>query len=172
MNAQFKPAHPPSPTHRPMSVTDLDAVMAVETVAYSFPWTRGNFIDSLAAGHRCDLRLGDAGEVIGYSVAMTALDELHLLNITVNPVLQGQGHAMALMDRLIAHGRHQGQRTLWLEVRPGNTRARRLYRHCGMREVGLRRDYYPAGLGRREDAIVMSLALPDTGPSQTSHGLD
>lgn len=172
MNALPRPVAAPPPTHRPMAVADLDAVMAVETVAYSFPWTRANFIDSLAAGQRCELRLGAEGEVIGYTVTLTALDELHLLNITVNPALQGQGHALALMDRLIAHGSRHGQRTLWLEVRPGNARARRLYERCGLREVGLRRGYYPAGLGRREDAIVMSMALPEPGPEPAPHGLD
>ena len=170
MNAQLSPAQPPSPSHRPMVLADLDAVMAVEAVAYAFPWTRANFIDSVAAGHRCELRLDAEGEVIGYTVTLTALDELHLLNITVCPDLQGQGHALALMDRLIAHGSRHGQRTLWLEVRPGNARARRLYQRCGLREVGLRRGYYPAGLGRREDAIVMSMALPEAGPA--AHGLD
>jgi ribosomal-protein-alanine N-acetyltransferase len=48
---------------------------------------------------------------------------------------------------------------LWLEVRAGNQRARALYRQRGYAEVGLRRGYYPAAQGLREDAVVMSLAV-------------
>jgi ribosomal-protein-alanine N-acetyltransferase len=157
----------PALSHRAMTVADLDAVLAVEAVAYGFPWTRGNFIDSLAAGYRCELRTTDQGDLVGYSVTMTSTDELHLLNITVSPELQGRGHAAALMHRLLEAARAQGLKSLWLEVRPSNAPARRLYERFGLREVGLRRGYYPAGMGRREDAIVMNrlLVMPH-------HGLD
>jgi ribosomal-protein-alanine N-acetyltransferase len=50
-------------------------------------------------------------------------------------------------------------RLLWLEVRASNERARRLYARRGFAEVGLRRGYYPAAQGRREDAVVMSLEV-------------
>ena len=150
---------PARPAQRAMTVADLDAVLAIETCAYSFPWTRGNFIDSLAAGHWTALRFDEAGALVAYAVAMPALDEMHLLNLTVAPPSEGQGHAQALLDRLEAHARAEGHHSLWLEVRPSNERARRLYAWRGFREVGLRRAYYPAPLGRREDAIVMSLTL-------------
>ena len=47
-------APPPAaqpPSLRVMTVDQLDAVLAIEVQAYAFPWTRGNFIDSLAAGY-------------------------------------------------------------------------------------------------------------------------
>jgi [ribosomal protein S18]-alanine N-acetyltransferase len=163
VNALLQSVPEAEPAHRPMSMSDLDAVLAVECVAYSFPWTRGNFIDSLAAGYRCELRTAEDGRVVAYTVAMPVVDEMHLLNITVAPDLQGQGHATAMMQRLIDHGRQHGMRSLWLEVRPSNQPARRLYTRCGLREVGLRRAYYPAGGGQREDAIVMSRTI-DLGP--------
>lgn len=152
--------------HRPMAVADLDAVLAIEQASYAFPWTRGNFIDSLAAGYRCELRQDADGGLAGYAVAMVAVDEVHLLNITVAPPLQGRGHARALLASLLDHAHAQGLHSLWLEVRPSNARARSLYARLGLREVGLRRGYYPAPLGQREDAIVMSLPLG--GP----HALD
>lgn len=168
MNAVLKPGPSPAPVHRPMGVADLDAVLAIETVSYSFPWTRGNFIDSLAAGYRCELRLADDGRILAYAVAMPGFEEMHLLNITVSPECQGRGHAHALLDRLVDHCRSEGMGSLWLEVRPSNERARALYTRWGFQEVGLRRAYYPAPAGRREDAIVMSLLIPEGLP----HGLD
>lgn len=159
MNALLRPA----PEHRPLTVQDLDAVLLIEQASYDFPWTRGNFIDSLAAGYRCELRVGDDGVPAGYTIAMTAVDEIHLLNLTVAPALQGRGHARALLAALVADAQAQAVHTLWLEVRPSNARARALYAQLGWREVGLRRGYYPAPLGSREDAIVMSLTLGTDG---------
>lgn len=146
-----------------MTVRDLDAVVAVETRAYSWPWSRGNFVDTLAAGHIAEvLEDRDAG-LLGYFVAMTGVDELHLLNLTVAPEWQGRGHGTALLDAVAGHGRDRGLAALWLEVRQSNHRARALYARRGFAEVGVRRDYYPAA-GRREDAVVMRLALAGEGP--------
>ncbi|MDP9045215.1 MAG: ribosomal protein S18-alanine N-acetyltransferase [Pseudomonadota bacterium] len=156
----------------PMSVEHLDAVMAVETAAYAFPWTRGNFIDSLAAGYPARVLEHPQGELLGYFVAMGGVDEMHLLNITVAPAVQGRGHARVLFDELIALCRSDRARELWLEVRASNAHARALYTHLGLREVGRRKGYYPAPLGRREDAIVMSLKLAPNPPSEGPRGVE
>lgn len=144
-------------TRRPMTVRDLDAVLAIETGTYGFPWSRGNFVDSLAAGHVAELLL-EAGAVIGYIVAMHGVDEMHLLNITITPAWQGQGHGSVLLAALADKARERGLARVLLEVRAGNTRARALYARHGYVEIGLRRGYYPAVQGR-EDAVVMRLDL-------------
>ncbi len=143
---------------RPMTVADVPAVVAVEVRAYGFPWSRGNFIDSLAAGYLAEVLCDDEDGIVGYSVAMGGVDELHLLNITVAPDHQGQGLGSLLLDALARQGRALALATLWLEVRESNDSARRLYRRRGFAEVGRRRHYYPA-VGQREDAIVMRLPL-------------
>lgn len=143
---------------RPMQLADLDAVLAIEGVAYEFPWTRGNFIDSLHAGYTCWVLFDVHHRLIAYAVSMAGVEELHLLNLTVAPAEQGQGHARWLLDALVAHCRREAALMLWLEVRTANARARRLYERFGFREIGIRRGYYPAAQGRREDAVVMSLA--------------
>ena len=146
---------------RPMQVADVDRVLAVEVQAYGFPWSRGNFIDSLAAGHWAEVMEDGDGGLIGYWLAMPAVDEVHLLNLTVAPAHQGQGHARTLLDRLEARAREGGLASLWLEVRLSNERAQRLYTRRGFVQQGLRRGYYPAAASRREDAVVMSLALQE-----------
>lgn len=145
---------------RAMSTRDLDLVLATEVRAFSFPWTRGNFIDSLAAGYLAELLLDERGELVGYFVAMVGVGELHLLNLTVSPPWQRQGHACRLLDVLEQRCRDHQLQSLWLEVRASNERALQLYRRRGFAEVGLRPNYYPAAHGAREDAIVMSLNLP------------
>lgn len=169
MSALPREAAQGAPLRRvPMTVARLDDVVALEQEAYAFPWSRGNFVDSLAAGYRAELLLDAAGGVVGYCVAMPGVDEMHLLNVTVRPALQGRGHGRALLDSLVAASRARGARQVWLEVRESNVRARQLYERYGFVRAGVRRGYYPAPLGRREDAIVMSLALD----GEPAHGVD
>jgi ribosomal-protein-alanine N-acetyltransferase len=167
MSQAQAPSHPtPTPTAAtptlvPMTVPDLDRVMAIEASAYSFPWTRGNFIDAMAAGYVMELLLRpDDGALIGYYAAMPGVDELHLLNLTVAPAFQRRGHARRLLAALQAQARALRLSSLWLEVRVSNERALALYTQWGFVQNGLRRGYYPAAGGRREDAAVMMLQVP------------
>ena len=149
----------PGPQLRAIEYGDLEAVLAVERAAYRFPWTRGNFVDSLAAGYLAEMLVDDRVGLVGYYVAMAGVGEMHLLNLTVTPAQQRRGHSRTLLDALVGRCRDQGLATLWLEVRASNVRARHVYARRGFAEVGLRRGYYPAGKAQREDAIVMSLPL-------------
>ena len=164
MNALLRP----SASLRAMADDDLDGVLAVEASAYGSPWTRGNFIDSLSAGYLAQVLCDEGGTLIGYLVAMAGVGEMHLLNITVAPAWQGQGHGQAMLDGLERHCRARQLCKLWLEVRASNHKARALYRRRGFAEVGLRRNYYPAVAGQREDATVMSAAVA----AGASHALD
>lgn len=162
-----------------MMSSHLEAVMAVEMQAYSFPWSRGNFIDALAAGYHAELLWGERPQhspcLLGYFVAMPGVDELHLLNITVAPAWQGRGLAHRLMDQVAAHGLQHHLPTLWLEVREHNARALAFYARRGFVPVGRRRGYYPAGHGLREDALVMRLDLTPPAfsyPLEPPHALD
>jgi ribosomal-protein-alanine N-acetyltransferase len=142
----------------PLTEQRLDEVVAVESRAYDHPWTRGNFSDSIRSGYEAQALV--AGEtLLGYFVAMKGVDEVHLLNITVAPEYQSQGWGRLMLDAVALWARGQGAQWLWLEVRVTNERAQRLYERYGMRRVGERKGYYPAGPAAREDAIVMSLRI-------------
>ena len=141
----------------PMTEARLDEVLAIERRAYSHPWTRGNFADSLRSGYEAQL-LSAGDVVLGYFIAMRGVDEVHLLNITVATGYQGQGWGRLMLDALALWARAQGAQWLWLEVRTSNRRALQVYERYGYRRVGERKHYYPAAQGR-EDAIVMSYRL-------------
>ncbi len=145
--------------HRPMVLADLDAVLDIEARAYSHPWSRGNFVDSLLAGYGAEVRLDARGRCLAYCVAMPGVQEMHLLNLTVDPACQRRGHGRALLHRLMQASRQRGDGFLWLEVRASNQAALALYQAEGFLQAGLRRGYYPLGGDRREDAVVMSRAL-------------
>ena len=145
------------PPYRDMTDADLDAVVAAEARIHPFPWTRGNFADSLAAGHGAWAAQED-GQLTGYAVMMQVLDEAQLLNISVLPELQRQGRGTALLQYLFERARALGVTRMLLEVRQGNASGQALYRRHGFIEIGRRRDYYQAHEGR-EDAIVMVCEL-------------
>jgi [ribosomal protein S18]-alanine N-acetyltransferase len=144
-------------TFMPMSAADLNAVVEIEQCCYVYPWTIGNFRDSINAGHSCWLaRYGD--DTIGYAVVLTAANEAHLLNLTIAPQWQSKGYGRSLLLHLISVGVRRFAERLLLEVRPSNVAARRLYQQLGFAAIGVRRNYYPAPVGR-EDAIVMELKI-------------
>lgn len=141
----------------PMRAGDLDAVAALEASLQDFPWTRGNFEDSLKAGYSVWV-LFIGGNPVGFSVTMVVLDEAHLLNIGVSKACQGQGYGARLLRHAMTCARAAGASRLFLEVRPSNDRAAQLYRHFGFRQIATRKGYYPAPFGR-EDALVFDKEL-------------
>lgn len=156
----------------PLTLDDLDTVWDMEKRAYTHPWSRLNFQDSLQSGYPAHMLTtpalaGDAihpltasGQLLlGYWVAMPVLDEVHLLNIAVAPEHRRQGWGQVLLQSLATQALAKGAQWLWLEVRTGNAPARGLYQRFGFQPMGVRKQYYPAGHGQREDAVVMSLNL-------------
>ena len=142
---------------RPMREADLDAVMAIERRAYPFPWTVGIFRDCLGADYPAWV-LEDAGVLIGYGVLSIAAGEAHVLNLCIEPAVQGAGHGRRLLRSLVRLARGHGAQRVFLEVRPSNPTAIALYHDEGFNEIGRRPRYYPAKQGR-EDAIVMAREL-------------
>ena len=144
----------------PMNGRDLDDVLRIEEDVYPYPWTRGNFADSLDVGYSCWV-LRNGVELIGYFVVMLVVDEAHLLNISVARRHHGKGFGARLLRFAMEKAKRLGAQSLLLEVRPTNAAALVLYHHYGFAEIGRRKGYYPA-LGGREDAIVMRRTLEDT----------
>jgi ribosomal-protein-alanine N-acetyltransferase len=142
---------------RPMCLEDVEAVVAIEYEIYPFPWTYGNFRDSLNAGYSCWV-YELSGLVIGYGVMMVAVDEAHLLNLAITPDWQGRGMGRRFLRQLINLAREYHAGTVLLEVRPSNVAARQLYLSTGFSEIAVRKKYYPAEDGR-EDAVLMALSL-------------
>ncbi|MGR8920611.1 MAG: ribosomal protein S18-alanine N-acetyltransferase [Gammaproteobacteria bacterium] len=148
-----------TPLIRPMLDEDIAEVVDIETRAYNFPWSATIFSDCLRVGYCCWVL--DAGNVLtGYGIMSVAAEESHILNVCVDVDVRRRGFARDMMDHLLTTARAHGARIAYLEVRPSNEAAVRLYSGLGFRHVGTRRAYYPAHEGR-EDAFVLSIALGD-----------
>lgn len=147
----------PQLEYRPLMEKDLETVAAIESSVYVFPWTWGNFRDSLLSGYQCTACWA-GNELVGYAIVMTALEEAHLLNIAVAGRWQRCGIGSRFLQHVVDVERRQQVEILYLEVRPSNVSARRIYQRFGFKQLGLRRDYYPAVTGR-EDALFLGLNL-------------
>jgi ribosomal-protein-alanine N-acetyltransferase len=157
MSAVLECPAPGRPRLARMQPEDLEAVVEIESAIYSHPWTRGNFVDSLRAEYDCWVWREDGG-LIGYFVLAVAAGEAHLLNFSIAGNVQRRGYGSVLLERVVAVARESGARSVFLEVRPSNEGAQRLYQRFGFRRVAVRRGYYPAQTGR-EDALVYVLRL-------------
>lgn len=140
---------------RPLTETDLPAVLEIERAAYEFPWSEGVFHDCMRVGYRCLAAVDLAGNILGYGLLSVAAGEAHVLNVCVALPYRRRGVATLLLEHMagIADGEHAS--SLMLEVRPTNTAARALYRHLGFETIGRRKRYYPA-IGSREDALLLA----------------
>ncbi|AKS40830.1 ribosomal protein S18-alanine N-acetyltransferase [Wenzhouxiangella marina] len=151
----------PEPFIREMRRQDIARVLAIEEASYEFPWTRGIFADCLRVGYRCKL-LELEQSPAAYAIVSHALDEAHLLNLCVAGEFRRRGLARILLGQVIAEMRIVGAARLFLEVRPSNQGALRLYESMRFRRIGRRPGYYPAHEGR-EDALVMVHHLDEDG---------
>ena len=158
MSAELKPpGEAPLVRFRPMNLTDVPNVIAVERASYPFPWSEGVFRDCIRVGYLC--RVVDVdGEVGGYGIMSYGAGEAHILNICVRSDLRGQGIGRRLMHFLIERARAAQMQDVFLEVRPSNPVAIALYASLGFTRIGIRKAYYQAA-GGREDALVYKLSL-------------
>jgi ribosomal-protein-alanine N-acetyltransferase len=145
--------------YEPMRESDIEDVLAVEVRVYPYPWSRANFLDSLASGYQAWVLRDQAMRLLGYFLVMQVVDEAHLLNVAVAEEWQGQGLGRFLLNQSVACARGQGMESMLLEVRPSNVRALGIYERYGFEQIGRRKGYYPAADQQREDAIVMRYTL-------------
>ncbi len=145
-----------------MTPADLEAVADLTRRADPFGWTLRNFSDAHASGNTLTVLTVD-GVTSGIAAVMHVLDESELLEIAVQPAMQGRGYGKALLAQAIALARRNGAVRMFLEVRESNARARKMYTSFGFEETGRRKNYYPTENGR-EDAILMTAQLSRSVP--------
>lgn len=146
---------------RPAQAADLPALVAIERIAFTDPWSRRDFEDCLASGIEVRLAEDDDG-VLGYIVSRAVLDQGEILNLAVAPQARRRSIGSRLVRHQLAAFAAAGVREAFLEVRESNLAAQRLYQSFGFRDVGLRRGYYRRPV---EDAVILRAAIPAVGPA-------
>ena len=142
---------------REMQSDDLDRIVEIETETYSFPWSAGIFSDCLRVGYCC--RVLDAGETIaGYGIMSQGAGDSHILNLCIAGGFRRCGFGRMMLQELLEQVTDEGECQVFLEVRPSNESAMRLYLSSGFRRIGIRKAYYRVH-GGREDAVVLALRV-------------
>ncbi|WP_444921012.1 ribosomal protein S18-alanine N-acetyltransferase [Microbulbifer sp. CnH-101-G] len=141
---------------------DCVALATLAFSAHSHPWSETQYLQSIKAKHQCWL-LCSGSETVACCVVSKLFDEAEILDVAVAPQWRRRGLAEMLLKRLIGELQEDIRRLL-LEVRASNLAAQSLYRKLGFSEDGLRKNYYPADNGERENAVLMSLALAEPQP--------
>ena len=143
---------------RSMRYSDVELVAENEAAAYTYPWTKHNFIDCLQSSYQCWV-LANKQRIIAHGVISVAITEAHLLTLCVHPGFQRQGYGRRMLNLLLDRAYKLESSECFLEVRTQNKAAISLYVSMGFEEIGQRKGYYPGNQGR-EDALIMSRHLP------------
>ena len=145
---------------RPMHELDVPVIVAIERAAYQFPWSEGIFRDCLRVGYVC--RVVDVGgELAGYGIMSVGAGEAHILNVCIRDEYRCRGFARKILLFLLDRARTAGMYEAFLEVRPSNIAAARLYHSLGFEQVGVRRGYYQATVGREDAAVLRRILIAD-----------
>ena len=133
---------------------DLAGVLEVEAESFTNPWTRDMYSWELQNRAVCHILVVRTDEcpVAGFCAFWLVFDEIHINNIALRPQYRSNGYGTALMEYVLGEARRLGARRATLEVRAGNTGARRLYERLGFYVAGTRRNYYTNPV---EDALIL-----------------
>ena len=159
MAAASPDIRPATASIRPMLELDVPYVLAVESSAYQFPWSEGIFRDCLRVGYTCRV-LDIGGDVGGYGIMSMGAGEAHILNVCIRAEFQCRGFGRKMLLFLLERSRAAGMQEAFLEVRPSNSAAIRLYQSVGFEPVGVRRGYYQAAVGREDASVLRRLLSP------------
>jgi len=134
--------------------SDLDGVLAVESESFTNPWTKEMYAWELQNRSVCHIYVARTPDcqVAGFCAFWLVFDEIHINNIALRPQYRSNGYGTALMEYVLGEARRLGARRATLEVRAGNTGARRLYERLGFYVAGTRRNYYTNPV---EDALIL-----------------
>lgn len=145
---------------RRMVHDDLADIADIERRSYDFPWSHGVFRDCLLAGYNCLVLVHD-DRPVGYGILSVAAGEAHVLNLCIDPAHRARGYGEQLLDAMLHISRGAGVREIFLEVRPSNETAIRLYRKKGFHQIASRPSYYQATHGREDAAVLVRKLDPD-----------
>ena len=145
---------------RPMNDLDIPVVGVIERAGYQFPWSEGIFRDCLRVGYVCRV-VEVSGDMAGYGIMSVGAGEAHVLNVCIRDEYRCRGLARRILLYLLERARIAGMYEAFLEVRPSNTAAARLYHSLGFEQVGIRRGYYQATVGREDAQVLRRILYPE-----------
>lgn len=137
--------------------THGDEIWSIEQRSYDAPWSKPLLLRELDKDEfRLRVALRFQQQLVGYAFNYLVADELHILNIAIDPAAQGRGLGKQLLAETLRRAVERGATYATLEVRVTNRVAQALYASLGFHRVGVRRNYYQ---NTNEDALVLARRL-------------
>lgn len=137
---------------RQFKTGDEKAIALLEKECFSSPWSENAILSSLENGTVFFLA-EENGVVLGYVGLQVISPEGYVTNLAVTASARGKGLGTELAEQLDEFGKKENLEFISLEVRQSNTAAFSLYKKCGFKEVGKRKNFYTKPT---EDAIIMT----------------
>ena len=143
----------PEITIRRMTVSDVDAVHAIEEATFARPWSRQSFYEEMTRNVCARYLVAEEnGRVLGFAGMWVVLDEGHITNIAIEQAFRGRGIGRRLTAELMQYAANLGVHYMTLEVRRSNAVAQHVYTRLGFIQVGVRKRYYE---DNGEDALFL-----------------
>ncbi len=133
----------------------LPALVALENVCFTHPWTETMFKGDLESPLTVYRGIFSEDKLVAYVGMWCVADEGQITNVAVHPDYRRLGLAKVLIEALTKVAKEKQLSSLTLEVREHNEAAISLYKTMGFCLVGRRKGYYEG----KEDALLMTLFL-------------
>ena len=145
------------------TASDIDEVSEIERMCFPSPWKTSAFVEELSCRDAFDWVVKETGEtggnsIIAYICSRLIIQDMYILKIAVTPRRQRQGIASWLLEKCFVLASEKNVQIAFLDVRPSNIPAIKLYKKLGFHTVGIRPNYY---IETREDALVMRKHLKE-----------
>ena len=132
----------------------ISDVLIIEQDSYGYPWSEKIFYDCINNNYFCKVLLLD-NSLIGYLISSIVQNECHIMNLCVKKEYRNFGYGKLILNELYDELIKLNCEVIFLECRPSNKQALKLYSTLGYNEIGKRRNYYPAPNGY-EDAVILA----------------
>ncbi|MDY7038887.1 MAG: ribosomal protein S18-alanine N-acetyltransferase [Thermodesulfobacteriota bacterium] len=138
----------------------LESILEIENLSFPSPWSLQLFKEEINNPITSLWALMTDEALSGYICFWMFDSDIQLINIAIHPNRRGQGLGHYLITEMIESVSSKGINSIWLDVRPSNLAARKLYKKVGFEEISRKARYYK---DTAEDAITMTLTLSHKG---------
>ena len=141
---------------RSVNKSDISSILSIEKECFKSPWNFEQFVSEMennvfASVNVLEIEENGMKNIIGYYDFWITFDSSTIAKIAVLPLYQRHHFGSIMMQDIIDDCYAKRVRTITLEVREGNEKARKFYSKFGFKEITIKPHYYDDG----ENAIYM-----------------
>jgi len=138
-------------TFNPLQIIDIPKIIPIENQSFKEPWSKDGFKELISNPSFMSVGIFLDQKLVGYVFFYVVMDELHVINVAVDPAFRKKGLGEILLNKVHEHGKKHSVKYAYLEVRETNEAALKLYAKLGYHKQGRRIGYY----SNKEDALLM-----------------